>query len=115
MLLWLPRLDVFAVSLLEPLKDVMQSATDASLELVVKAKGQEDQQLSAMLDSMRAVGNTRVGVLPKEAHTGQLADLWTAKLGDSGLQTVDATPGKRMCGANQDSSGSQTPQCQLQQ
>lgn len=83
----------YVATLLEPLKETMRSMTDASLELIVRAKGQEEQQMAALLDTMRAVGSPKVGVLPKEAHRGQLAEMWTAKLGDSGLQTVDATSG----------------------
>lgn len=85
---------IIAVSLLEPLKETLQSATGVSLELTVKTKGQEEQQLSALLDGIKALGNATVGTLPKEVHTGQLADLWAAKLANSGLQTTDATSGK---------------------
>lgn len=80
-------------SLLEPLKDTLQAAAEAELHLTVRAKGQEQQQLAAMLEAIKAVGSPRVGTLPKEQHTGQLTEMWGQQLADSGLTTCDATAG----------------------
>ncbi|WIA33317.1 hypothetical protein OEZ86_006455 [Tetradesmus obliquus] len=80
-------------ALLEPLKDVLQSSAGAELQITVRSKEQQQQQLGALLDSIRAVEGARVGTLPKEQHSGQLAELWAQQLADSGLTACDATAG----------------------
>jgi hypothetical protein len=82
-----------AAALLEPLKDALQSSAGADLQIIVRSKDQQQQQMGALLDSIRAVDGARVGTLPKEVHSGQLAELWAQQLGDSGLATCDATAG----------------------
>jgi hypothetical protein len=82
-----------AAALLEPLKDALQSSAGADLQIIVRSKDQQQQQMGALLDSIRAVDGARVGTLLKEQHSGQLAELWAQQLGDSGLATCDATAG----------------------
>jgi len=82
-----------AAALLEPLADELQSATGAQLKLIVRTKGQEEQQLQSLMKSVKSVHDVRLGVLPKENHSGPLADMWAAQLQASGLETADATAG----------------------
>jgi hypothetical protein len=72
---------------------VLQSSAGAALQIIVRSKEQQQQQMGALLDSIRAVDGARVGTLPKEQHSGQLAELWGQQLADSGLATCDATAG----------------------
>eukprot|EP00775_Hariotina_reticulata_P011875 gene11875-12019_t len=90
--LWLFGYELPA-ALLEPLSDELQSATGAQLKLTVRAKGQEEQQLQSLIKAIKSVDNVRLGVLPKESHSGPLADMWAAQLQASGLETADATAG----------------------
>jgi hypothetical protein len=82
-----------AAALLEPLKDALQSSAGADLQIIVRSKDQQQQQMAALLDSIRAVDGACVGTLPKEQQSGQLAELWAQQLADSGLPTCDATAG----------------------
>lgn len=86
-----------AAALLEPLREPLSSAAGAELALVVRAKGGESEQLSALLDEVRTLDAPRLGTLPKEAHLGPFAEAWTSALGGSGLDTVDVASGVCVC------------------
>ena len=63
----------------------------------VKAKGDDGgAAMDAMLEAAKGAadgGALTLGHLPKDQHTGALADLWASKLAASGAATADAGAG----------------------
>ena len=80
--------------ILEPVRDAFKAECGIELKLQIKSKSKDPKpDVRVFVDSVKAEGVKKIGVLAREKAEGPLSEAWEATVQSAGIESVNVTDG----------------------